>query len=84
MFAGEPLRDAPLVFGWDHRSRPADPSRVAAHGLQRDREATRAGHHVDAVLGQRQPDRKAVARDQEPVMSAMPRQLPSFEVVAGR
>jgi hypothetical protein len=52
--------------------------------LQRDGEAAGAPCNVDAVVGQRQPDRQAVARDDEPVVSAMPRQVPSFEVTAGR
>ena len=80
----ETLPDAPLVLGRDDGAGPADPARLAADGLQRYGETAGARRHLDAVVGQREADRQAVAGDDEPVLTAMTRQVPSFEAMAGR
>ena len=65
---------------------PGQPTQldIAADGLQRDRETARARRHLDAVVGQREANRQAVAGDDEPVLTAVTRQVPSFEQVSGR
>ena len=80
----ETLPDAPLVVGRDDGAGPADPARLAADGLQRYGETAGARRHLDAVVGQREANRQAVAGDDEPVLTAMTRQVHSFEAMAGR
>ena len=82
--ARESLRDALLERGRHDRSGPADPGRVPAHGLQRRREAARAALDLDVVAGDRQPDRQAVAGDDETVVSRMSCQRSSFRSKVGR
>ena len=65
-------------------SRPADPCGVAPERVERRGQAAGAALDLHGRTVDREADRQAVARDDEPVVCGMPRQQCSFGSVPGR
>ncbi len=80
----EPRPHARLATGRDDHPRPADPGRVAAHGRERGRQAPRAALHLDLAALRAQAHRQPVARDDQPVMSALRRHPSSHRAFSSR
>ena len=81
---GEPRAHALLQRRRNDGSRPADPGRIAPERVERGRQAAGAPLHAHGRAVDREADRQAVARDDEPVVSGVPRQLSSLSSVRGR
>ncbi len=68
------LDDVLLAGRGNDRPGPADPGRVAPHGLERCGEPTRAARDVELAVGHPEPDGQPVAGDDE-IVPTVPRQL---------
>ncbi len=75
---GEPRAHALLQRRRNDGSGPTDPGRIASERVERGRKAAGRSLHAHRRAVDREADRQAVARDDEPVVSSVPRQLSSF------
>ena len=81
---GEPRAHALLSVGGT--TAPGQPTQVASprNGVERGRQAAGAPLHAHGLAVDREADRQAVARDDEPVVCGVPRQLSSLYSIRGR
>ena len=80
----EPGAHALLERGRNDGPGPADPGRVAPERRERGRQPAGRALHLHRRAVDRQARRQPVARDDEPVVSALACQLSSFEPAPGR